>query len=130
MIQTAIILALAIGAASFTVSMTKIFAPFRVWAVAHNKNRFGKWFSQLVACPYCLSHWFSFGAVAIYRPRLVHMFLPLDYLVTALAMAGTSMLVCLVVRKALGMDAPKTNTYAPVPQNPPRYRPSEQRHLV
>ena len=109
MLQVFAVLALSVGAVAFTVSQTKIFAPFRVWTVTHKRSTTwgGKKFAELVSCPYCLSHWFSFGAVGIYRVRLVHEFLPLDYLVSAMAMAGLAMLSCLIIRKGLGLDVPK-----------------------
>lgn len=106
MIETAIVLALAIGAVAFTISLTKITRPMRDKldrAANVRDSKALRWLHSLVTCPYCLAHWLAFGAVAIYRPRLVHMFLPLDYLVTAMAIAGASMLTSLVIRKALGL---------------------------
>lgn len=98
---TVIALSLAIGSASFMVTLTKVFVPLRVMIAKRSGNRFFKWLSELLQCPYCLGTWLSIFAVAIYRPRLVHEFLPLDLLVTVLVMNGVAMLAVLVIKKAL-----------------------------
>ena len=56
-----LILSLAISAFSYTISKTIIFKPIRqlicqVWP----------WAGKLVSCPYCFSHWVSFGAIVYF----------------------------------------------------------------
>lgn len=84
----ALVLAMAIGAVAFTVARTKVAESLRR-AV---KQR-SEWFGTLVSCPYCLSHWLSFGAVLIYRPRLVRLIWPLDLLVSAMAIVAVATFV-------------------------------------
>lgn len=98
--MTAIVLALAIAAVACTVSLAKISAPVRVW-VARRDGRAWEWIGQLLGCPYCVTHWLAIGATAIYRPRLVDLWLPLDLLVTAFAIVAISMVFVLVVRRTL-----------------------------
>lgn len=82
-IEITIVLSVAIGAVSFTLARTKIAQPLREKIAARNT-----WLGNLVGCPYCLSHWFAFGAAGLYRPRLVHLWLPLDMLVSAMVMVA------------------------------------------
>lgn len=60
-----------------------------------------KWLSTLVACPYCLSHWMTWGAVAIYQPRLVHAWLPLDLFTSSWPIIAGAMLTAGLLAKAM-----------------------------
>jgi len=51
------------------------------------------WFGDLFDCPYCVGHWLCWGATAIYRPRLVTLWLPLDLLVTSFVMIAAAAVV-------------------------------------
>lgn len=99
-IQVTLALALAIGAASFITSTAKISRAPRVW-LAKRDSRAGRWFSDLAGCPLCTATWMALAATAVYRPWLVHLAWPLDYLVTALAITAAAMLPVLVIRKAV-----------------------------
>lgn len=99
-VQTALALALAIGAASFITSTAKISRGPRVW-LAKQDSRTGRWFSDLANCPLCTAAWMALAATGIYRPWLVHLAWPLDYLVTSLAVTAAAMLPVLVIRKAV-----------------------------
>ena len=78
----ALYLSLVTAALSFTVSETRLFKPWRDWL--EGRSRF---LGELFACGYCLGHWIALGLVAIYRPRLFEAWWPLDYLLTAIAIA-------------------------------------------
>jgi len=97
---TALALALAIGAASYIITKAKISKGPRVW-LARRKSRAGKWAFELASCPLCTATWLALAATAVYRPLLVSLAWPLDYLVTALAVTAASMLPVLVIRKAI-----------------------------
>jgi hypothetical protein len=56
------LLALAVSAASMTVSQTAAFRPVRLCAAYWTP------LGKLLRCPYCLSHWLALAAVAFYRP--------------------------------------------------------------
>jgi hypothetical protein len=104
---TAAVLAFSIAAVSFTVTRTVVFESFRNWVGGAATDETGHkvvydrpFLFKLCSCPYCLSHYLSFGAVIIYRPRLVHLFYPLDLLVTAFAMIAFTMLVVGLMTRA------------------------------
>lgn len=77
-----LILSVATASVSFSVSETKLFAPLRAWTRA----RF-PWMGELLGCGYCLGHWVAFALVAVYRPTLLEVWLPLDLFLTALVVA-------------------------------------------
>ena len=81
-IPTVLWLSAANASIAFTVAETRLFASFRGWARARVPL-----LGELVACGYCLGHWTAFVLVAVYRPRLLHAWLPLDYFLTALVVA-------------------------------------------
>jgi hypothetical protein len=86
-------LALAVAAISMTTAKGAIFRPARLWIHDHNE-----WLGELVMCPYCLSHWLAFGAVAAYQPRLVHSgFALLDYALTAFVLVTIAAAGCAVI---------------------------------
>lgn len=84
---------------TFTVTETKIFRPIREWT--ERKSRF---LGEMLCCGYCFGHWVAFALVAIYRPRLVGAWWPLDYLLTALVVAWFAALqwvvMCWLMEKA------------------------------
>ena len=97
-------LAAAIGSGSFMISKSKMFAFLRGWAERRKRNGlFWAWLSGVLVCPYCTGTWLSLAAVAVYRPRLVHEWAPLDYLVMVMVMNGLAMLLVLIICQALGM---------------------------
>lgn len=104
-------LAAAVGAGSYMLSKARIFSFLRQYVIKKRMNPrpFGKgfwvWLNELVNCPFCVSVWLSAGAVAVYRPRVVRMFAPVDFLVETLALSAGAMLAVLVIRKAL--EVPK-----------------------
>lgn len=93
---TTIVLGFAIGAVSFTIARTKITQPLREKIKGRNT-----WLGNLVGCPYCLSHWFAFAAAGLYRPRIVHLWLPLDVLVAAMVMVAIAAFVWGLINKAI-----------------------------
>lgn len=82
-----LILASSVAAVSFTIAKTKVTAPLRVKIMLRNE-----WFGNLFSCPYCLSHWLSFGAVAVYRLTIIDKVPVVDYVVTAMSMVALSAL--------------------------------------
>lgn len=67
---------------AFTVSDAALFAPLREWT-----GRRSPWLGKLLACGYCTGFWIALGLVAVYRPRLLSGWWPLDYLLSALVVA-------------------------------------------
>lgn len=119
----AAVLAIGIGAAAHTIAKTKVTDPLRqrigrahrqrekqlaLWAQAGldqdpatRSQRFSYWASSLVGCPYCLSHWLSWAAVAVYRPRLLHLWLPLDLFAGSWPIIAAAMLTAGLLAKAM-----------------------------
>ena len=77
-------LALATAAISLTISKTRAFATVREAIMARND-----WLGHFVGCPYCVSHWVSFGFVVFYRDAL-----PVGPITALFAIVGASALVC------------------------------------
>ena len=97
-------LAAAIGSGSFMISKSKMFRFLRDWAERRKRNGLlWAWLSGVLICPYCTGTWLSLAAVAVYRPRLVHQWAPLDYLVMAMVINGLAMLPVLIIKQAVGM---------------------------
>jgi hypothetical protein len=93
-------LALAVGAAAHIGAATQISRPLRM-RLAASKNRLVIWLYDLISCPFCSSVWLAAGATAVYRPWLLHIWYPADFIATALAISAASMLPVLWIRKAL-----------------------------
>lgn len=123
-LRTALVLAASIGTASYILTWAKVSDGLRqrLQQAAHRDRarqecaaaKFWAWASDLFRCPFCVSVWLSLFATAIYRPLLVREFLPVDFLVTALAVSCTSMGAVFVIGKALGRYTPP----APLMMNP------------
>jgi len=97
-------LAAAIGSGSFMISKSKMFAFARDWAGRRKQDGvLWAWLSGVLICPYCTGTWLSLAAVAVYRPRLVHQWAPLDYLVMVMVINGLAMLPVLIITQAVGM---------------------------
>ncbi len=92
-------LSFAAASISFTVTESKLFLRVREWM--KKKNTF---FGELLSCGYCFGHWVALALVAVYRPRLFHVWWPLDYFLTALVIAWLAgfqwALICWLMEKA------------------------------
>ena len=83
---TAVYLAFAVASISMTIAKAGVFLDLRLWIYDRSV-----WLGELVMCPYCVSHWLAFGAVAVYQPRLVHSgFALLDLFVSAMIIVTLS----------------------------------------
>lgn len=88
-ISTVIVLALALGAISMTVTKSRIFRGLR--EKVENRSEF---WGELISCPYCFGHWLSLGAMLIWHPRLLNCgVLALDYVMSGFALVALSALV-------------------------------------
>lgn len=97
-------LAAAIGSGSFMISKSKMFAFAREWAERRKQDGvLWAWLSGVLICPRCTGTWLSLAAVAVYRPRLVHEWAPLDYLVMVMMINGLAMLPVLIIKQAVAM---------------------------
>ncbi len=94
-----ILLSVVTACISFTVTETKLFAPFREWLKVKSSL-----VGELFACGYCLGHWVAFALVVIYKPKLFEFWWLLDYFLTALVIAWIAaiqwILMCLLFRSA------------------------------
>jgi len=76
------LLSLVTASIAYTLSESVLFAGLRKRVESWNA-----WLGKLLNCGYCAGHWIAFALVAIYRPRLFHAWAPLDYFLTAIAVA-------------------------------------------
>jgi hypothetical protein len=79
--EQVIYLSMVTACLSYTVTETRFFEPVR--KLVKEVPFFGK----LLSCGYCLGHWIAFVLTAIYLPRLFSFWWPLDYFLTAVAVA-------------------------------------------
>lgn len=118
-LDTAITLAFSIGAVAYTISSSKISMPLRL-AVARRaivrKSKAWRWLSDLLSCPYCISHWLAFAATVVYRPWLVDSGISeaiaptwfgrvFDFFVTSMAMVTLAMVPVWLIKRALAGTA-------------------------
>jgi hypothetical protein len=108
-------LALAVGAASYTLARTKISIPLREWLAKKQsydtdvteRKRINKniwyWLYTLFSCPYCLGHWLAAVAVLIYRPHLTGGWVVADLGVSWLAVVALASAVSSLI--GLGIRA-------------------------
>lgn len=99
---TVLMLSAAVGSGSFLICMTEISKPLRLAVAVRASGGFWLWLSKLLGCPYCTGVWLSLFAVGVYRPQVVHGWLPLDLLVSVMAVSGLGMLPVWWIKKALG----------------------------
>ena len=97
MIQQVLLLSLVTASVSFTVTETKLFKPLREYF--RKESLLGR----LLSCGYCFGHRVALALVAIYQPRLFDFWWPLDYFLTALAIAWLGgiqwIVMCLLMLK-------------------------------
>jgi hypothetical protein len=72
------VIALAVAAISMSFTQGTMFEPLRQWIAARNAL-----LGELARCFFCLSHWIAFAGVAVYRPRPMQFWAPLDFAVAA-----------------------------------------------
>ena len=104
--STLFILTVAVGCGAFMLVKAKIFSGLRQSVIRRTRpgapgRATWKWVNDLLSCPFCVSVWLAAGAVVVYRPRVLHTWLPVDMLTEVLAVSGGSMLVVLVIKRAL-----------------------------
>lgn len=76
---------LAVTTMTVTLSKAGVFAPLR--RAVKSRSR---WLGKLLDCPYCTSHWMAFAVVAVFQPRPVIVWLPVDLLLSAFAVVALS----------------------------------------
>jgi uncharacterized membrane-anchored protein len=97
-----VFLALAVSTLSMTITKAKVSKPLRD-AIAKRS----KWFGELFSCPYCMSHWLAFGAVAIYRPAVVDSGVyVVDLFVSSLVIVALASFSAGLIFRAIGAMTP------------------------
>jgi hypothetical protein len=81
-VQEIIYLSMIAASISFTVTETQILKPARNWIKQQNA-----FLGKLFHCGYCLGHWTAAALVLVYWPRIMVLWAPLDYVLTALVIA-------------------------------------------
>ena len=74
-----ILIALASGSISMTITQTELFAPLRAWTAKKNAM-----LGHLFHCFYCMSHWVVFAGMLVYHPLLLQSgVVVIDWIMTA-----------------------------------------------
>ncbi len=100
MIMQFAIVSLAVATVSLTMTRAVITKPLREWIKSKSK-----WLGELFSCPYCFSHWVSFGAVLVVRPTLTATWYPVDLLISALAITALASMLCGLIFTAINATA-------------------------
>lgn len=111
-LPTALVIAFAVAAMSYTIAKTKVSAPFRAWVKSKSE-----WAGGLVSCPYCTSHWLTLAAMLTFRSdiRLIwgHGFF--DYMGTWAAIIAVSAIIVGQINNAI---QPPLSALQPEPKGP------------
>lgn len=91
-----LILGIATGAISLLLTKSAVFNFLHEWLEKHTP-----FLGEMLNCTWCTSHWVALLFVLIYRPRLVYVFAPLDYLVSVMVLVFISALVARTIYSAL-----------------------------
>ncbi len=111
---TTVILAIAVAAVSMTIGRAKVSRGFRDWVETKSA-----WFGELVNCPYCISHWIAFAAVAWYRPRVITSgFIIFDWIVSLFLIVALASLVSGMIKLA---SFPDQGSRQPEKEREPRH---------
>lgn len=95
-----VVLGMAVGVVSMTISKASIFERLRVWI-----DRESEWLGDLVSCPYCTSHWVALVAVIAFEPRpLQTQWDLLDMVAAVFAVTFVSSVACGAIAWAFGGD--------------------------
>ena len=95
-----LVLGAACAVIAMTVSKASIFEQARVWL-----DRKSNWLGDLVACPYCTSHWVAFLFVALFQPRPVETNLYLlDMVAAVFALTFVASIGCGAISRAFEDD--------------------------
>lgn len=76
------------AAISYLITHSEIMASFQTWI--NKKDKLPMKLYILLTCGYCLGHWIAVPLVFLYRLRVVNCWLPLDLILTVLAVAFVS----------------------------------------
>ncbi len=90
-----IIISLAVASISFTISKSSIFKPVRLFICKHSS-----FLGELFSCPYCISHWVSFGFCIFYYK------FDLTFIVMMFASVTLSMIWIGFINRALDFFVP------------------------
>ena len=75
-----VILALAVSAASMTITKASICKSFREWI-----GDISDFLGELFSCPYCTSHWLAIIGASIFQPLVTDTWIVFDILLVAFA---------------------------------------------
>jgi Protein of unknown function (DUF1360) len=90
-----LVLGIATGAISLVLTKSTVFNFLHDWLEA--KVPF---LGEMLNCPWCTSHWIALFFTLIYRPLLVNVFAPVDYLVTIMVMVVIAAVTARIIYSA------------------------------
>jgi Protein of unknown function (DUF1360) len=90
-----LILGMATGAISLVLTKSEALNFMHDWLEKHIPV-----LGKMLNCPWCTSHWVALFFVVIYRPRLVYVFAPVDYLVSVMVLVTIASVVARLIYSA------------------------------
>jgi uncharacterized Zn-finger protein len=95
-----LVLGAACAVIAMTISKASIFEQARVWL-----DQESNWLGDLVACPYCTSHWVALAAIVAFQPRPVETpWYVIDMIVAMFALTFVSSIGCGAISRAFEDD--------------------------
>lgn len=96
---TVLVLGVVTGSISMVVTKAAIFNFLHNWL-----EKKAPFLEEMLSCPWCTSHWVALFFTLVYRPLLLQsnnwLLLPVDYLVTIMAMVFIAAIVARVIYSA------------------------------
>ena len=90
-----LIIGIATGAISLLLTKSAVFNFLHDWLEKHIP-----FVGKILDCTWCTSHWVALFFVLIYRPRLLNVFAPVDYLVSIFVLVFIGSLVARTIYSA------------------------------
>jgi len=90
-----LVLGIATGAISLVLTKSTVFDFAHDWL-----ERKAPFLGEMLNCPWCTSHWVALFFVLVYRPRLLNVFAPVDYLVSVMVLVAVASVVARTIYSA------------------------------
>ena len=90
-----LIIGIATGAISLLLTKSAVFNFLHDWLEKHIP-----FVGKILDCTWCTSHWVALFFVLIYRPRLLYVFAPVDYLVSIMVLVAIASVIARMIYSA------------------------------
>jgi len=94
-IMTVLWLGIATGAISLVISKSALLNGFHDWLEPR-----APFLEEMLSCPWCTSHWVGLFFTLVYRPLLVDLWRPIDYIVTLMVIVTIASVTARIIYSA------------------------------